>query len=165
MKRILIIGSCGSGKSTLAKVLSEKLNLPLIGLDQYYWKSGWIRSAEDEWRKKVFELIKEDKWIMEGNYQSTFDIRFPASDTIIILNINRITCFWRTWKRRILKNRIDKLNGCDEKIDFELMRWILWGYPTRGRKQINSFLKQYPDKNIIFIKNSKDLKRLMNSFK
>ena len=164
MKKIIIIGSCGSGKSTFAKALSKKLNLPLIGLDQCYWKHGWVRPEREEWRKRVSELVKGENWIMEGNYQSTFDIRFPASDTIIVLNINRFICFWRIWKRRILKNRTDKLDSCDEKIDFELMKWVLWDYPTRGKKQINGFLSQYSDKDIIIIRKSKDLKRFMSNF-
>src|SRR3989339_414040 len=132
MKKILIIGSCGSGKSTFAKALSKKLNLPLIGLDQCYWKHGWVRPEREEWRKRVSELVKGENWIMEGNYQSTFDIRFPASDTIIVLNINRFICFWRIW--------------------------------TRRKKQINGFLSQYSDKDIIIIRKSKDLKRFMSNF-
>lgn len=115
MRKVLIIGSCGAGKSVIAKKFSEKLNLPLISLDQYYWKPGWIRPSREEWRNKVMELTKKDKWIMDGNYQNTFDIRFPVSDTIILLDMNRFVCFWRIWKRRILKDRADKLDGCDEK--------------------------------------------------
>jgi adenylate kinase family enzyme len=42
MKKILVIGSCGAGKSTLAKKVSEKFDLSLIGLDQYYYKKDWV---------------------------------------------------------------------------------------------------------------------------
>jgi adenylate kinase family enzyme len=157
MKKILIIGSCGAGKSTIAKELSEKLNLPLIGLDQLYWQPGWTRTPREEWRAKVLELVKKDSWIMEGNYQNTFDIRIPAADTIILLDVNRFICFWRIWKRQFLNNRTDKLNGCIEKVDWELVKWVLWDYPEKGRKEIAKFLKQYPDKKIIIIKSKKDL--------
>ncbi len=165
MNRIIIIGSCGAGKSTIAKELSEKLNLPLINLDKLYWKPNWVRSSKEEWREKVEELVKGDKWIMEGNYQSTFDIRFPACDTVVLLDINRFVCFWRILKRRFLKDRIDKIHRCDEKIDFELIKWVLWAYPNRGRKKILEAVKKYNKKTII-IKSNNDFKNnfLNNSF-
>ena len=50
---IIIIGPQGVGKSTLTKVLGEKLNMPVIGSDDYInqgdWaveptkKQGWIK--------------------------------------------------------------------------------------------------------------------------
>ena len=88
MKKIIIIGSCGAGKTTFAQKINKKLNLPLTNLDQLYWKPGWERTSKTEWREKVEQLVKGDKWIIDGNYQSTFDIRFPACDTIIFLDIN-----------------------------------------------------------------------------
>ena len=40
MKRILIIGSNGAGKSTFSFALAEKLHLPLVHLDQLYWRGN-----------------------------------------------------------------------------------------------------------------------------
>ena len=42
MKRIMIIGCPGSGKSTLSKQLAMKLKLPLVHLDQIYWKNSFL---------------------------------------------------------------------------------------------------------------------------
>lgn len=159
MNRILIIGSCGAGKSTIAKRINEKINLPLINLDKFYWKPNWVRSSKEESKNKVKELVKGDKWIMEGNYQSTFDIRFPASDTIIFLDINRFVCLWRILKRWFSKNRVDKIHGCDEKMDFQLIKWVLWDYPKRGRKKIIEAVEKY-NKRTIVIKSNKDFKNI-----
>ena len=160
MQKILIIGSCGAGKSTLAKKISDKLNLPLIGLDQNYWLPNWQRPLREDFRTKVKELVKNDKWIMEGNYQNTFDIRFPACDTIIFVDINRLICFYRIWKRLVLNNRTDKLDNCKEKMDFKLMKWVLWDYPRRGKRKIDKFIKEYSDKKIIVINSRKILNNL-----
>lgn len=157
MRKILIIGSCGAGKSALAQEISRRLSLPLISLDQQYWRPGWVRTPRDEWRAKVAELVSGESWIIEGNYQSTFDLRFPACDTVIWLDFNRFLCFWRAIKRRILKNRADKLDACDEKIDFKLVKWILWDYPGQGQKRIQEFLRKHNDKKIIIIRSRTDL--------
>ena len=48
MEKILIIGCSGSGKSTLAVALGEKLGLPVVHLDQLWWKEGW-RNVTRRW--------------------------------------------------------------------------------------------------------------------
>ena len=79
--KISVIGCGGAGKSSLARRLSEDLNLPLIHLDTYFWNPGWIETPESLWREKVEDLVAEPKWIMDGNFSGTFDLRFPASDS------------------------------------------------------------------------------------
>ncbi|MCB9227769.1 MAG: AAA family ATPase [Chitinophagales bacterium] len=38
MMRIYIVGTTGSGKTTLATKIAEKLNIPLIDLDELHFK-------------------------------------------------------------------------------------------------------------------------------
>ncbi len=47
-KRILVIGSCGAGKSTLSKKFQQILELPLIHLDQHYYKPNWEEPKKEE---------------------------------------------------------------------------------------------------------------------
>ena len=63
MQRVAIIGSCpkvyrfayGAGKSTLSKALGEKLKLPIIHLDAYYWQSGWQEVDETKLTPALLE--------------------------------------------------------------------------------------------------------------
>ena len=48
MQRILLIGNAGAGKTTFAKHLAQKLHLPLVHLDNLYWRGDWDHLSRDE---------------------------------------------------------------------------------------------------------------------
>src|SRR5687768_16103132 len=68
MKRVLVIGSPGAGKSVFSRRLGEITGLPVIHLDQHYWRPGWIEPSKDVWSRQVTELLQRDSWIIDGNY-------------------------------------------------------------------------------------------------
>ena len=85
-KRILVIGSSGAGKSTLSKKLNSLLSLPVIHLDVHYHNPNWQEPTKEEWEIILKKLVRKPKWIMDGNYSDSFDIRIPRADTIIYLD-------------------------------------------------------------------------------
>lgn len=138
MRRVLIIGSGGAGKSTLAERLAKRTGLPLIHLDSLFWHAGWIPTPDAEWDAVVDELITRDAWIMDGNYGRTLHTRLAAADTVIFLDMPRLTCLWRIIKRRWVeagRNRPSLPEGCPETIGFEFIWWVLT-YPNRRRPGI-----------------------------
>jgi adenylate kinase family enzyme len=151
MKRILILGSSGAGKSTFAKRLQDVLGIEIIHLDQHYWKPDWIRTESEEWQKKVEELIQGDEWIMDGNYRSTMDLRLPQADTVIWLDFPRLFCLHRILKRRLKNDRVDELDGCRERITFELLQWVLWKFPRENRKDIFKRVEQLKGKKDVYV--------------
>ena len=156
MKKILILGSCGAGKSTLAKRLHKLLDIPIIHLDEHYWKPNWTRPERDEWQEKVANLVKGEKWIMDGNYRSSLDIRLPQADTVILLDFPPSVCFYRLLKRRLKKDRADKIAGCKERINFELLKWVLWTFPRINRKEIGKKIESVKKQKEIFILKSNE---------
>lgn len=160
MRRILILGSAGSGKSTLARQLGALLNLEVIHLDFYWWQEGWRPAPRDLWLEKVFEFIKLDSWIMDGNYLQTLPLRLEAADTVIFLDFPRSLCLWRVIKRRFEyrgKSRPDMAPGCPEKIDWEFLKWI-WRFPKVNKPWIMELLELKGDgKQIFILKNSKQV--------
>jgi adenylate kinase family enzyme len=126
MKRVLIIGGPGSGKSTLAKRLHAATGLPLFHLDKLYWRPGWNTTPKDEWRLLVTRLCASEEWIMDGGYDSTFDIRMPRADWILWLNLPRYAALPRILKRTLLslgRIRPDLAPGCPERIDWTFLKW------------------------------------------
>ena len=153
MQRIAIIGSCGAGKSTLARILGRKLNLPVIHLDAYYWQSGWQENSGDRWIRIQQELVKSDRWIIDGNYGSTMDLRLQAADTVIWLDFNRYLCLWRIVKRYLQfagRTRSDMAKGCPERFNWEFLRYV-WHFPEMHRFKIIDSLANFSNSKEIFI--------------
>lgn len=138
MQRIALIGSPGSGKSTLSREIAEALSLPLHHLDALYWRPGWQVTPRDEWRELQEELVSEERWVIDGNYGGTMEVRLQRADTVIILDLPRWLCLWRAVRRAIQfwgRSRSDMAPGCPEKVDREFLRYI-WHFPDRQRPGI-----------------------------
>ncbi|MGE7308093.1 AAA family ATPase [Priestia megaterium] len=113
--KVIIIGSPGSGKSTFSKKLAEVTALPLIHLDDLYWEVGWVPTPEYQWQHIVKDLVKKDKYIIDGNYASSLDIRLQNADTVILLDTPLIICLYRIVKRT-LQNKYETDTNLPKKI-------------------------------------------------
>ena len=163
MQRVAIIGSCGAGKSTLAQSLGEQLKLPVVHLDTHYWQPGWQEPDRDRWQEIHQELVKSDRWIIDGNYGNTLDIRLAAADTIIWLDFNRYLCLWRVFKRSFQylgKVRPDMAAGCPERFNWEFIRYV-WNFSKLHRAKILDKLEKYADKQIIILQNPRQVLNLL----
>ena len=167
MKRILVIGSSGSGKSTFARHLGEATGLEVIHLDKLFWNPNWIETSKDEWKIKVKKALQGDSWIIDGNYSGTMDVRLPACDTVIFLDMPRITCIYRVLKRVALYrkgSRPDLVEGCDEKFDWQFIK-LTWNYPTRSKPKVEALLKLFENKiNVIRLKSKKETENFFANY-
>jgi adenylate kinase family enzyme len=161
MQRVLVIGSGGAGKSTLARQLGERLGLPVIHLDAHYWQAGWTETPTDEWTAQVARLIGDEAWVMDGNYSGTLDLRIPAADTIVFLDLPRIVCLWRVLRRRLAfhgRARPDVRPGCPERISWEFIDWI-WNYRARQRPRVLARLRAVAgEKRVFVLRSSREVK-------
>jgi adenylate kinase family enzyme len=167
MKRILVIGSSGAGKSTFSRRLHEVTRLKLIHLDRLYWKANWVEPADKAaWRARLAEVLKEDEWIIDGNYSSTMEMRLRASDTAILLDLPNYICTWRVLKRVLLYRkggRPDMAEGCHERFDWEFLKWT-WNYPKRSKPKVENLLRRFEsEKTIIRLKSNKDIEKFLMS--
>ena len=119
MERILIIGCGGSGKSTLARELGPRLSLPVIHLDQLWWKAGWENVSIEEFDEELEKILSRDRWVIDGNYNRTMPQRLRRCDTVIYLDFSRWACLWGVFQRQLMyrgKVRPDMAPGCPEQI-------------------------------------------------
>ncbi len=163
--KIAIIGYSGSGKSTLAKKLSEKYNCPLLYLDTVNFKPGWQQRNIEEAKRVVEEFMKNDSWIIDGNYYDLYqERRMEEADKIIFMNFPRHICFRQAYKRFIdSKNKVREsmAEGCVEKFDFEFAKWILVdGRSKKYKERYKSICSKYKDK-VIICKDKSDVRKLL----
>jgi len=119
MNRIILIGSGGSGKTTLARRLGRKLGIETFHLDTLLWRPGWTLATREEQIALQRELVRGERWIIDGNYGGTLGIRMAAADTIILLDFPPLLCLWRVIRRRLSylgRTRPDMAEGCVEGI-------------------------------------------------
>ncbi len=141
----MIIGHPGAGKSTLAVKMGEILHLPVIHLDREFWQAGWRQSERDEWRERVRQMTAGERWIMDGTYDNSLDIRLPYADTIIFLDFPTGICMWRIIKRMLRgygQVRPDMADGCHERIDWTFIKFV-WEYRKIRRPRILTAMKAY----------------------
>jgi adenylate kinase family enzyme len=155
MRRILVVGPCGAGKSTLARQLGDILHLPVIHLDRLNWNPGWIMSSDEVFRARVHEASGGERWIIDGNYGSTLEIRLPPADTVVLLDFARWRCVGRV-VRRIMRyrgrTRPDMGEGCPERFDWEFIEYV-WAYHRENRPKLLHRLAALPrEKRLIVLR-------------
>jgi adenylate kinase family enzyme len=167
MQRILILGNAGSGKTCLANKLAELLDLNSYHLDYYFWQPGWKQPSMEKWETTVKKLLQRNSWILDGNYCSTLPLRLSYADTVIFLELNRITCLLRCFGRFLRycgRNRPDLAQGCPETFDREFIRWI-WSYPAKEKPRILSNIKTESNIDFILLRSKKEIVSFLQSIR
>lgn len=167
--KIAIIGYSGSGKSTIARKLGEYYSCQVLHLDTVQYAPNWIEREYEEKKSDVAEFLKNDDWVIDGNYSKFFyEERMEKADQIIFMNFNRFNCLWRVFKRyRTYKgtSRPDMTVGCNEKLDYEFILWILRnGRSKAARERYRQVVKKYSNKSVI-LKNQRDIDNFIKNLK
>ena len=164
--RIAIIGNSGSGKSWLSKQIAKLTGHPLYHLDNEFWKPDWVMTPRDERITRLNEIMRGEQWIIDGNYDSSIEMRLAAADLTIFLDINRLVCIVSILRRHG-KKRSDLPNYLDEPSIFrkevlEFLKWV-WSYPKTGRKTVVELREKYPDKTFLHIKTRREATQLVKN--
>lgn len=166
-KKIILLGSGGSGKSWMAKRIAEITGYPLYHLDKEHWQPGWVMASREEKIARQKEIIGGESWIIDGNYNSTMELRFAAADLIIFLDIHRIVCIVSAAKRAG-KKRSDLPDYLTEhnwfsKEFLQFAKW-LWDYPKSDKPRVLALRDKYPEKTFLRIESRRSMRSILKNW-
>lgn len=163
-KRIMVIGCSGSGKSTFSRKLAEITDLPLIHLDATFWQENWTHLSRGKFDAMLESEVEKDRWIIDGNYNRTLEMRLNYADMVIDFRVPRYLCLVGVVKRYFKyrnTNRPDMAEGCNEKIDFDFLKFI-WNFNKKDLPQNDLKIKKYPNATHIIFTNRKQSEEFLN---
>ena len=147
-QKAIIIGCPGAGKSTFARILSDKTHLPLYYLDMLWHKSDRTTVDRTIFDQKLKEIVLKDKWIIDGNYGRTLEMRIQACETIFLLDFPVEECLAGA-ESRIGKQRVD-MPWIETEFDEEFRQWIV-DFPKNELPIVYQLLDRYKSEKDIYI--------------
>lgn len=152
-QRIMVIGSPGAGKSTFSRRLRDITKLPLYHLDMIWHKPDKTNISKEEFDVRLAEIVTKDRWIIDGNYQRTLEIRLKRCDTVFLLDYPLDICLEGA-KARIGTVRED-LPWVEAELDEEFRQFII-DFPKTNLPKIYSILEKAQDKQIVILKSREE---------
>jgi adenylate kinase family enzyme len=159
MQRIAVIGLPGSGKSTFATQLGALLTIPVHHLDKYMF-NGSVRIEQKIFVESQMKLLDDPCWIIEGCSITTLELRFARADTVIFLNLSRLLCIGRAFKRLFALKSND--TGCLQGFNRELVKYI-WNFNRDKKPFIQELSKKYPHVQCIIFKRAKEVENFLST--
>ena len=141
MEKVLIIGCPGSGKSTFGRKLKCITDLPLYHLDMMFWNNDRTTVAKEIFIERLKKTMSNSKWIIDGNYGSTMEMRIKECDTVFFLDYPTNVCIEGIESRKG-QPRSDMPWTENGYTDEEFIDFIK-SYNLKVRPEVISLLKKY----------------------
>ena len=125
MKRIMVVGCPGSGKSTVSIMIAQKLDLPVVHLDQIHYAPGWQERTKAEKIRLATCAEQADRWVIDGNLSATYPHRLSRADCCVWLDIPLHIRLWRVLKRRLSGPRLGLPLGSPDQLTWEFIEYVL----------------------------------------
>ncbi|MBR2413093.1 MAG: adenylate kinase [Clostridia bacterium] len=160
MNKVIVIGCPGSGKSTFSRALHALTSLPLYHLDLLKWNSDKTTVSKEVFLERLQNVLVLDKWIIDGNYGSTIELRLKECDTVFFLDYSVEVCIDGI-KQRQGKPRSD-MPWIETEDDAEFLEFIR-NYNSQSRPKVLELLNNYPQKDVFIFKNRKEADEYLNN--
>lgn len=152
-ERIIVIGCPGAGKSTFARRLRDITGLPLHYLDQIWHRADRTNASREEFDAALRGILAGDRWVIDGNYSRTLEMRLERCDAVFLLDYPLAVCLAGA-QARVGQTRED-MPWIEETFDPEFREWIE-RFERDQRPQIMKLLEKYRDGKQIVIFRSRE---------
>lgn len=169
MQNIVIIGATGAGKTTVAAKMAEKLGLKQIQLDELFWQPGWGIPPLDIFIAGVEMALKEDGWVVCGNYTQLKTLVWEKADTILWLDYSFLLCFSRLM-RRTLNNILKKKTICNGNVEtwqrvffsrHSILFWLVTTYTKKRKEYLSAMQDQLWKDKFIRLTSPKETRKFL----
>ena len=164
VNKISIIGGSGTGKTVLSENLGKILNLPVTHIDGIHHLPNWEIRDKNERDKIILELIKKDKWIIDGTYRSTLKERLEKSDLIIYLDYSSFAQVKGVLERYFKNPGKEKpeIPGCKETMSLSFF-FIVLHWRKNKRTDVLKAMENIDKNKILIFKNRHSLNKWYKS--
>ena len=164
MNRILVIGCPGSGKSVFSRSLNELTGIPLHHLDMIHWRADRTFIPREQLIEELKKIFAADKWIIDGNYGSTMELRLSYCDTVFFLDYPTEVCYEGIMKRRgTVRPDMPWIEPADE-IDGDFVKTVLQ-YNSVQRPLVLERLERFSDREIHIFKSRTEASTFLETLK
>lgn len=153
MKKVIVIGCPGSGKSTFSKALHELTAIPLYHLDLLKWNSDKTTVSKEIFLERLENVLVLDRWIIDGNYGSTIELRIKECDTVFFLDYPLQLCLDGI-KQRQGKPRSD-MPWVETEDDAEFLEFIR-NYNLQSKPEVLELFEKYSEKKIVVFRSREE---------
>lgn len=162
MKKILVIGCPGSGKSWFSRKLSELTGIPVYHLDNMFWNSDATNVDREVLDERIAEVMKKDRWIMDGHYLRTLKWRLENCDTVFFLDLPVEVCL-EAICNRVGQKRSD-IPWTEKEVDPEFYQYVR-EFPEKQLKTTKKLLEEAEGKNIIHLTSRQEVSDYLEALK
>ena len=159
-RRISVVGTTGAGKTTLARQIARWLEIPHVELDALYWGPDWTPAPVQVFRVRVADAVKEDAWVVDGNYSRVRNMVWERAQMAIWLDYTLPVILWQLI-RRTLRRSIGQDQLWNENREslyralFSRESIVLWALKTyrRRRKEYSALFEEtaYAHLNVVHL--------------
>lgn len=160
VQKVSIIGGSGTGKTTLANSLGKEMNLPVYHMDGMNYYENWVERDKKERDNMILQIIKKEKWIIDGTYRSTLEERLQKSDLIIYLDYSTFAQL-KGVMQRFFKSKgkeRQEIPGCKERLNWNFLIFVI-KWRKKKREFVLNIVNKIDKEKVVVFKNRRMLNK------
>lgn len=118
-------------------------------LDNVFWKSDGTHISAEEFDRQLEEALSQDAWIIDGDFNRTYERRIAAADIVILLDYPEEVCLAGI-AGRVGQARPD-IPWVERELDPALVAHVR-AWRTATRPKLLELLAKYPEVKVIALR-------------